>query len=199
MSKTILSTHRTSLHFIILSAAAAASVALAGCGSAGNDAAAPMPSTTAPGSIAASGQALVISETWAKAADSGMTAAFGTIENTTDQDINIVGASTPKATTTELHEVVSGSDGGMKMQPKEGGFTVPAHGQITLEPGADHIMLMGLSAPVQSGDNIPFTLELSTGQSVDFTAVGKDFSGANENYGDLEHGDMDHDASTDAK
>ena len=43
-------------------------------------------------------------------------------------------------------------------------------------------MLMGLSKPVKAGDEITFDLKLSDGRTVSFTAQGKDFTGANENY-----------------
>lgn len=186
MNKTITFPRNTSLRYTLLTVAAAASLALTGCGAAVDTGAAPSVSAS---STAA---ALTISETWAKAIDSGMTSAFGIIRNTTDQDITVVGVSTPASKTAELHEVVAGTDGGMKMQAKKDGFSIPAHGELVLEPGAEHIMLMGLVKPVEAGDELPFSLELSNGQSLDFTAVVKDFSGANENYGDMDHGDGGH-------
>ena len=47
------------------------------------------------------------------------------------------------------------------MQPVPGGFTVPANGMLTLEPGGFHIMLMGVSAPIRAGAEVPFTLTCS--------------------------------------
>lgn len=184
-----------SFRYTALAVAAAASLALTSCGAydESRNAAAPTPAYAAPAS------ALTIDETWAKAIDGGMTSAFGTVRNSTGEDITIVGASTPAAKTAELHEVIAGADGGMKMQPKEGGFVVPANGEIVLEPGNDHIMMMGLVKPVQAGDEISLTLELSTGDTLDFTAVVKDFSGANEDYGDLADDEgMDHGTDTPA-
>ena len=37
--------------------------------------------------------------------------------------------------------------GAMQMQPKADGFTVPAGGTHVLQPGGDHVMLMGLDGP----------------------------------------------------
>jgi len=181
-----------------LSLLAAASLALAGCGAASNEAAAP----TAPPTIAAShgAPAVTVSDAWIKASESGMTGAFGLISNTGEADVTVVGAATDISPMVELHETVMGASGSMQMQAKKGGFTVPAKGDFKLEPGANHIMLMGLQKPIKAGDEVTFTLKLSDGGTLTFTAPGKDFSGANENYGsgsggDTGHGGMEHGGS----
>lgn len=163
-----------------LSALAAAALALTGC--------APSASTPAPSESAAvaspasASAALSVSRPWVKAAPSGMTGGFGVIKNTSDADITVTGASTPAARMVELHETVAGSTGGMQMRAKEGGFVIPAGGELALEPGANHLMLMGLAAPITAGTEVTFTLVLAGGGSFEFSAVAKDFSGANENY-----------------
>lgn len=141
-------------------------------------------SATPAASVAASQSAaeVTIADPWVKAADSGMSAAFGTLANNTDHEVTVVSASTPASPMIQLHETVMGSKGTMQMQEKKGGFVIPAHGKFVLEPGANHIMLMGLAKPVKAGDEIPFELKLKDGTSVKFTAQGKDFTGANENY-----------------
>lgn len=163
-----------------LSVLAAAALALTGC--------APSASTPAPSAPAAvatpssTSAALAVSQPWVKAAASGMTGGFGVIKNTSDADITVTGASTPSARMVELHETVPGSAGAMQMQAKQGGFVIPAGGELALAPGANHLMLMGLTAPITAGTEVTFTLALAGGGSLDFTAVVKDFSGANENY-----------------
>ncbi|MFW0774945.1 copper chaperone PCu(A)C [Paenarthrobacter nitroguajacolicus] len=177
------------LTYVTLSVLTAASLALSGCGQEN------APSTTAASSPSASAPAaLTVSETWAKALESGMTPVFGTIENTTEKEITVSGASTAAAKVAELHETVSGSDGSMKMQPKEGGFVIPAKGTFKLEPGANHIMLMDLTQPVKPGDDITVELQLADGGTTTFTAQVKDFAGANEEYSgttEPEQGSMD--------
>ena len=167
------------LVFPALSVLTAAALALTGC--------APSASTSAPSSSAAvaapsSAAALAVSQPWVKAAPSGMTGGFGVIKNTSDTDITVTGASTPAARMVELHETVAGSTGAMQMRAKQGGFVIPAGGELALAPGANHLMLMGLTAPITAGTEVTFTLALAGGGSFDFTAVVKDFSGANENY-----------------
>lgn len=188
-----------------LSVFAVAAMLLTGCGQEGN-------TTLASETVAASEStsALTVSDPWVKAATDGMSAAFGTITNNSDQDITIVSASTPASPMVELHETVMGSNGTMQMQEKQGGFVIPAKSKLVLEPGANHIMLMGLTKPVEAGDDIAFDLKLKDGSTVTFTAQGKDFVGANENYsggeeptgdstmdhGSMGHGSMDHGAAS---
>ncbi|MDR7165886.1 copper(I)-binding protein [Pseudarthrobacter oxydans] len=161
-----------------LSLLAAAALALTGC--------APAASTQTPAASAVvdstATDALAVSQPWVKAATSGMTGGFGVITNTSGADITITGASSPAARTVELHETVTAPTGAMQMQAKEGGFVIPAGGELRLEPGANHLMLMGLPGPVTPGAEVTFTLELAGGGSFEFTALAKDFSGANENY-----------------
>ena len=121
---------------------------------------------------------LTVTDPWVKTAEAGgMTAAFATLENPTDADITVTGASTEAAGAVELHEVVDGA-----MQPKDGGFTVPAGGTLALAPGGLHLMLMALPDGITAGQDVTVTLELSQGGTVSFTAPAKDFDGANEDY-----------------
>ncbi|WP_433345672.1 copper chaperone PCu(A)C [Microtetraspora malaysiensis] len=138
---------------------------------------------TAPQATPApSGQAAIsVTDPWVKGTESGMTAAFGTLVNNGDTEVTVLSATSPLSPDVELHEVVD-SGGKMVMRPKEGGFTIPAHGTHQLEPGGDHIMLMGVTTPVKPGDQISFTLTFKDGGTLEFTAIGKEFAGGKENY-----------------
>ncbi|MEV4364873.1 copper chaperone PCu(A)C [Nonomuraea sp. NPDC049625] len=125
--------------------------------------------------------ALAITDPWIKTSKKGMTAAFGTLVNNSDADITVVSGTTPLSPKVELHEVVQ-SKGKMVMQPKKGGFVIPARGSHQLQPGGDHIMLMGLAKEVEPGAQISFTLTLADGGTFSFTALGKDFAGGKEDY-----------------
>ncbi len=127
---------------------------------------------------------LTLADTWVKAADSGMTAAFGVITNTSDHDVTIVGAHSDATSAIELHEVVDDV-----MRPVDGGFVVPAGESLMLEPGGYHLMFMDVPAAIVPGDEVTITLELEDGSELTFTAVAKEFSGGNEEY----EGDMDMD------
>lgn len=159
----------------ILALAATVVLTLAGCAPTGSPATAARPAQTGAASLS-------IGDAWLKSAASGMSAAFGTLKNSGTAPLTIVSASSPSASALELHETVQGDSGEKMMRPKKGGFVVPAGGSLRLAPGANHIMLMGLTAPLKAGDESTVTLTLSDGSTYEFTAPAKDFTGAEETY-----------------
>lgn len=166
-------------HLPTLGAAAALTLLLAAC-SPGTPADGPTTDGTTPAATA-SAPALTITDPWMKAADSGMTAAFGTLVNSSGEDVTIISAECDVAPV-EIHEMVAGPDGEMVMQRKEGGVVVEAGSEHPLAPGGDHLMLMGLTQPVQPGDDVEITLTTDDGATLTFTAPARSFSGANEDY-----------------
>ena len=125
---------------------------------------------------------VTITDQWASAADTGMTAVFGTLANSGHHDARIVSATSPAAKAVEMHEVVPDSGGAKTMRPKEGGFTIPAGGTHELIPGGDHLMLMDLTAPLQPGADVEMTVVFDDGSSLPITAQVRDASGGDENY-----------------
>jgi copper(I)-binding protein len=160
----------------LLVVAAAALLALSGCATAG------AATSPAQGTTADAAHSLSVTDAWVKSSAQGMSGAFATLTNAGSADLTVVSASTPAATMVELHETAANAAGDMVMRKKDGGFVVPAGGSLTLAPGANHLMLMGLTAPLSAGDEVAFTLTFSDGSTRDFTAPAKDFSGANETY-----------------
>ncbi|MEU4642972.1 copper chaperone PCu(A)C [Micromonospora sp. NPDC023814] len=149
-----------------------------GCGSSdGSSAAATSPSPSATASAAG---VLGVRDPWVKAADTGMTAAFGSLVNDGDTDVTITAAATD-VSPMELHEMAM-RDGQMVMRAKQGGIVVKARSTHVLEPGGDHLMLMALRRPVRAGDQVSFTLTFADGRTQTFTAVAKPFTGAQESY-----------------
>ncbi|MVU82675.1 copper chaperone PCu(A)C [Nocardia sp. ET3-3] len=139
-------------------------------------------SQTASDSTAKAAESVSMSDQWIKAADSGMSAAFGKLANNSDKPVNVVAAASPASATVELHEVAPDGAGEKTMRPKPGGFVIPAHGSITLQPGGDHMMFMGLKAPLRTGSETPITLTFSDGSTTTVTAQVRDFAGGKENY-----------------
>ncbi|MGK9147163.1 copper chaperone PCu(A)C [Plantibacter flavus] len=162
----------------LLALTAAVVIALTGCSTAAGTAAETKPA----------GESVTIENGWVKAADEGMSAAFGELVNNSDQDVTVVSATTTASNMIELHETVENESGEMVMREKSGGFTIPAGTSLTLAPGGNHIMLMDLVNPIKAGDEVTFTLTFSDDSTTEFTVPAKDYSGANENY---EGGDMD--------
>ena len=125
---------------------------------------------------------LTVTDAWVKAADEGMTGLFGTLVNDGGEDVVVVAGSTPAAARVELHTTAMGEDGSMVMTPVEGGFAVPAGGTHELAPGADHVMLMELTGPLEPGDEVELHLETADGEAVDVVAVVRTFAGGQEEY-----------------
>ncbi|WP_328848430.1 copper chaperone PCu(A)C [Micromonospora zamorensis] len=160
-------------------AAAILAVGAAGCGSSDSPSAAqPSPSVSASANPDAG--VIGIRDPWVKAADKGMTAAFGTLVNDGDSDVTLTSATT-SVSSMELHEMAM-KDGRMVMRPKQGGIVIKARGTHALEPGGDHLMLMSLTKPVKAGDELTFTLTFADGRTQQFRAVAKPFTGAQESY-----------------
>ncbi|TFV57781.1 copper chaperone PCu(A)C [Mycobacterium sp. PS03-16] len=139
------------------------------------------------GQPATQADAVQVRDAWVKAADEGMTAAFAQLTNDSAEEVRIASASTPAAARVELHEVVPDGGGAMQMRQKQGGFVIPAHADIGLTPGADHLMLMELTAPLQPGTDVEIIATFDDGSTLPITAQVRDFPGADEHYGDA-HG-----------
>lgn len=141
--------------------------------------------------------AVSLTDPWVKSAKSGKTAAFGTLVNTGETEVVVASATSEIASTMELHETVKNDDGTMAMQPKEGGFTIPAGGEHELEPGGDHLMIMDLKRPLKPGEVVTVTLVMEDGSEMAVEATVKTFTGAEEEYqnGEMDMGDSDMDDS----
>lgn len=140
-------------------------------------------SPTGSSSVPAS-SALRVENAWVKAVPTlgamPMTGVFADLTNTTGSTVSVVSA-TCDLGRVELHETVS-VDGKPQMRPVSGGFVINAGQTRRLAPGADHVMIMGLKAPIAVGDSVTVTLTLSDGTTMPLTAVAKAFTGANEKY-----------------
>ncbi|MEM8740030.1 MAG: copper chaperone PCu(A)C [Pseudomonadota bacterium] len=105
-------------------------------------------------------QDLVISDAYARSsspvAKSG--AAFMVIENTGTTADRLIAAKTDAAVRAELHTHKDAGNGVMQMLAVEDGFEIPAGGKHRLARGGDHVMLMGLTAPMAQDDLISMTL-----------------------------------------
>lgn len=171
---------RTTARIAALSAAAI--LALTGCAGA----------TPAPESQATAAESISVHTAWVKAADHGMSAAFAELENAGSDDVTVTAATSAASSDLQLHETIENEAGELTMREKDGGFVIPAGASLTLEPGGNHIMLMGLAKPIKAGDELSFTLTFSDGSTTEFTAPAKDYSGANESYeGDEMEMEMD--------
>lgn len=117
-------------------------------------------------------------------------AAFMVISNTGDVDDRLVSATTDSAKRVELHTHVI-TDGVAKMMEVEEGFVVPAHGEVLLQRGGYHVMMMGLTAPFIQGETVTLTLvfehagEMTLEVPIDSARMG------NMNQEDMSHESME--------
>jgi copper(I)-binding protein len=95
---------------------------------------------------------------WTRATPPGATIAAGYLEirNSGKELDRLVGASTPYAERVELHVMVREGDV-MKMREVQN-FEIPAGQRLTLRPGAQHLMIIGLKKPLALDERIPLTL-----------------------------------------
>lgn len=114
---------------------------------------------------------IAISDAYARAsspaAKSG--AAFLVLENAGDGDDRLLSASTDAAARVELHTHRETGDGIMQMIEIEDGIPLPAGASHSLERGGDHVMLMGLTRPLEQGDEITVTLVFEQAGEVEVT------------------------------
>ena len=100
---------------------------------------------------------LEISDAWARKTRRTTSAAvYLNIHNATDNADTLLAAETPMARMTSLHMSFE-EDGVMRMEMQDS-ISLEAGGTVTFEPGGMHIMLVGLSEPLQEGSVFPLML-----------------------------------------
>lgn len=176
---------------------AAAALALSGCGDTTTTTPAATDTTTTASAAAdpAASADLALVDGWAKAVEEvtedgmgSMTGVFGTLTNGTDSDVHLTGGSSPSASMVELHETVM-IDGTMVMREAADGFVVPTGGTFVLEPGANHVMLLGLTGAVPAGSDVEVVLTAEDGTEVTIVVPARTFAGAEETYAPGEESD----------
>jgi copper(I)-binding protein len=102
---------------------------------------------------------MVIEDAYARAASplaqSG--AAFMTIFNHSDMDDRLIGVTSEAAERLELHTHIQNDEGVMRMVEVEEGFAIAAGETIALDRGGMHVMLLGLTNPLEQGEEIEIT------------------------------------------
>ncbi|MEO3474675.1 copper chaperone PCu(A)C [Roseomonas sp. CAU 1739] len=100
---------------------------------------------------------VAIGHPWTRAAGAnGNGAAFMQLRNTGGQPDRLLSASSPIARTVELHTMTRDGDV-MRMRPVQDIPVLPGQ-TVALQPGAFHIMMVGLTAPLAQGSRVPLTL-----------------------------------------
>ena len=85
-------------------------------------------------------------------------AAFMVLSNQGSEDDRLIGVRSENAERVELHTHQEDANGVMKMLEVAQGIPVPAGQSHALQRGGDHVMFMGLTAPLKQGESVPLTL-----------------------------------------
>mgnify|MGYP000440745100 CR=1 FL=1 len=112
--------------------------------------------------------ALEVRDAWAAPTPGGVEVSAGylTISNATTADDRMIAVATPRATSSEVHEM--SMDGGvMRMRAVEGGLSVPAGETVALAPGGLHLMFFGVTQPLVEGESIPVTLTFANAGDIE--------------------------------
>lgn len=102
---------------------------------------------------------VVVSQAWSRATPKGAKVAGGylTVENRGAAPDRLLSASSPAADKVEVHQMAI-QDGIMTMRPLDEGLAIPPDATVTLAPGGEHIIFVGLAAPFEEGQRVPVTL-----------------------------------------
>lgn len=111
---------------------------------------------------------LTVVQPWARATPSGakVGGAYLAITNNGKTADRLTGASIPEADHVEIHEMKM--DGGvMKMRPLPNGIEIKPGQTVKLNPQGNHLMLMGLKAPLKQDEVVKGKLTFEKAGSVD--------------------------------
>ncbi len=97
------------------------------------------------------------------------TAAFMVLRNAGDKPVRLIGAKS-KIAGRLVPMITTRHDGKMGMKDVEF-VEIPAGGRTVLAPGADHLMVYGLKAPLNDGQRVKIVLEFDSGQTLEIEAV----------------------------
>jgi copper(I)-binding protein len=97
------------------------------------------------------------------------TAAYFSIQNSSDTSQTLIGASVDFASKAEIHNHVLMNDM-MSMQQQSEVVIQPGE-SIQFSPGGLHIMLFGLKQPLHEGQSVTFSLHTKEGESIRITAI----------------------------
>lgn len=101
---------------------------------------------------------LQVSDAWAKETLPGQKVGAVYLKIKSTAGARLVGGATPRAGRVEIHEMRHEGDV-MKMR-KLDGLALPAGAEVTLAPGAIHLMLMDLTQPLKPGETVQLSLEV---------------------------------------
>ncbi len=139
-------------------ALAAAALSLAACN--------PSEPAKAPAAETPTATAAVsATDAWCRPSPNGAKAGGCYVTLTAATDDRLTGGSTPRAGSLQVHEMKT-ENGMMKMAELTEGLPLPAGQAVALAPGGNHLMLIGLTAPLVAGETVPLTLQFASAPAI---------------------------------
>ncbi|MES2608919.1 MAG: copper chaperone PCu(A)C [Pseudomonadota bacterium] len=102
---------------------------------------------------------------WARASVPGQKGTGAFMKLTAPQATRLVGASSPAAGVTEVHEMKL--DGDVMRMRSVPVLELPAGKAVELKPGGFHVMLLDLKAPLAKDSTVPLTLTFKDAKGVE--------------------------------
>ena len=122
------------------------------------------------------GDVVAIMNSWVREAHEKATvnAGYMTLVNASDEEVTLLKVDSDAYNKIEVHEMVA-VDGVMKMREVKN-LVIPAHGQVQMQPGGKHLMLMGPRRHFRHGQQLEFKLVFESGaeQIVSLDVVASD-------------------------
>lgn len=108
---------------------------------------------------------LEAAQPWSRPAAAGTTGVgFMTLINRGRSAEVLTAVETPAARKVEIHR--SSMKGDMASMQRQEGVSIPAGGAVRFEPGGLHLMLIGLTRPLKTGDKAPAVLVFASGARI---------------------------------
>ncbi|MFA4939844.1 copper chaperone PCu(A)C [Brevundimonas sp.] len=147
-------------------ALAAVALSVAACNQS-EQAKTPAADTVGPVATAA---VVVASGAWCRPSPNGAKAGGCYVTLKAAANDRLTGGSTPAAGSLQVHEMKM-EGGMMKMAELKQGLPLPAGQAVALAPGGNHLMLIGLTAPLVEGATVPLTLQFASAPAVTVQAA----------------------------
>jgi copper(I)-binding protein len=98
----------------------------------------------------------------------GTGAVYFMLQNGGDAPVTLTGAESPAAGAVEIHTTIN-DNGVMRMRRLAEGVEIPPDESIILAPGAMHLMLIDLAAPLMEGETVELTLHFEGADDLTFS------------------------------
>jgi copper(I)-binding protein len=135
----------------------------------------------------ASAAGFVVKDAWVREAPPNAMAlgAFATLHNGSDKARTLVAAHSAVANKVELHKTIMEGDLAKMVQQER--VEIAAGGEVKLQPGGLHIMLIGPKQALKAGDKVEVVLEFADGVTLPVSFEVRKGQGMAMHHGHMSH------------